>query len=85
MFLWVYGEETLNKYSENTNCNPEDDYGKSKLLLDFKVSIIRTPIIYGHGVKANIKNLVNLVNKVPIWKHTKQKKYGIYRKSLMKS
>ena len=72
----VYGEETLNKYSENTNCNPEDDYGKSKLkaeklLLelesdDFKVSIIRTPIIYGHGVKANIKNLVNLVNKVPI-------------------
>ena len=72
----VYGEETSNKYSENTHCNPEDDYGKSKLkaeklLLeleshDFKVSIIRTPIVYGYGVKANIKNLMNLVYKVPV-------------------
>ena len=32
---------------------------------DFRVSIIRTPIVYGYGVKANIKALVNLVNKVP--------------------
>ena len=70
----VYGEETANKYNENSICNPEDEYGKSKLkaefgLLeledeDFKVSIIRTPIVYGYGVKANIKNLVNLVDKV---------------------
>ena len=72
----VYGEETLNKYSENSHCNPEDDYGRSKLkaeklLLElesenFKVSIIRTPIIYGYGVKANIKNLINLINKISI-------------------
>lgn len=33
---------------------------------DFKVSIIRTPIVYGYGVKANIKNLINLVEKVPV-------------------
>ncbi|MCD4668196.1 MAG: epimerase, partial [Sulfurimonas sp.] len=32
----------------------------------FKVSIIRTPIVYGYGVKANIKSLINLVDKVPI-------------------
>lgn len=72
----VYGEETNSKYSEKTVCNPEDEYGKSKLkaeklLLElgsenFRVSIIRTPIIYGYGVKANIKNLVNLVNKIPL-------------------
>ncbi|MCT7557129.1 NAD-dependent epimerase/dehydratase family protein [Aliarcobacter butzleri] len=72
----VYGEETTSKYSENSICNPEDEYGKSKLkaeklLLElgsenFRVSIIRTPIVYGYGVKANIKNLVNLVNKVSI-------------------
>ncbi len=72
----VYGEETDSKYSENSICIPEDDYGKSKLKAelelqkledeDFKVSIIRTPIVYGYGVKANIKSLVNLVNKVPI-------------------
>lgn len=72
----VYGEETNSKYIENTVCNPEDDYGKSKLKAEqelqkledenFKISIIRTPIVYGYGVKANIKNLINLVNKVPV-------------------
>ncbi|MCG3679252.1 NAD-dependent epimerase/dehydratase family protein [Aliarcobacter butzleri] len=72
----VYGEETNSKYTENTVCNPEDNYGKSKLKAEqelqkledenFKISIIRTPIVYGYGVKANIKNLINLVNKVPV-------------------
>ena len=72
----VCGEETNNKYTENSICDPQDEYGKSKLKAeqelkklendDFKVSIIRTPIVYGFGVKANIKNLVNLVNKVPV-------------------
>jgi len=72
----VYGEETNVAYSETTECMPEDGYGKSKLkaereLLklesdDFKVSIIRTPIVYGHGVKANIKNLIRLVQKVSV-------------------
>ena len=74
----VYGEETNNVYTENTVCSPEDEYGKSKLkaeleLLklkdengDFTVSIVRTPIIYGYGVKANIKALISLVNKIPV-------------------
>jgi UDP-glucose 4-epimerase len=72
----VYGEENYTKYTEDTLCNPQDDYGKSKLkaeneLLkledkDFKVSIIRTPIVYGYGVKANIKNLISLVNNIPV-------------------
>jgi len=72
----VYGEETNSIYMEDTICKPQDEYGKSKLkaekkLLDlqndvFKISVIRTPIVYGYGVKANIKNLINLVNKVPV-------------------
>jgi len=72
----VYGEESEIAYTEMLTCKPEDEYGKSKLkaeneLLEledenFKVSIIRTPIVYGYGVKANIKNLVNLVKKVPL-------------------
>ena len=72
----VYGEESDDKYTENSVCNPEDEYGKSKLKAEkellkledenFKISIIRTPIVYGHGVKANIKSLINLVKKVPI-------------------
>ncbi|MCX6051223.1 MAG: NAD-dependent epimerase/dehydratase family protein [Campylobacterales bacterium] len=72
----VYGEETSSIYTETSICTPQDEYGKSKLKAEnellkledenFKISIIRTPIVYGYGVKANIKNLVNLVNKVPI-------------------
>ncbi|MGB5920504.1 NAD-dependent epimerase/dehydratase family protein [Arcobacter sp.] len=74
----VYGEETDSKYIENSICNPEDEYGKSKLKaeqellglsdegLGFRVSIVRTPIVYGHGVKANIKSLVELTSKIPI-------------------
>lgn len=72
----VYGEESDFVYDETSTCKPQDDYGKSKLTAeqelqkleddDFKVSIIRTPIVYGYGVKANIKNLINLVKKVPI-------------------
>lgn len=72
----VYGEETKSIYTESTSCHPEDKYGKSKLKAElellkleddnFKVSIVRTPIVYGYGVKANIKSLVNLVNKVSV-------------------
>lgn len=72
----VYGEETAIVYTEKSDCDPQDDYGKSKLKAeleiqkledeDFKISIIRTPIVYGYGVKANMKNLINLVNKIPI-------------------
>jgi len=72
----VYGEESDRPYSENTKCEPKDDYGKSKLEAEkqlmkmqddsFIVSILRTPIVYGVGVKANIQNLIKLVGKVPI-------------------
>jgi nucleoside-diphosphate-sugar epimerase len=74
----VYGEETNNKYTENSVCKAEDEYGKSKLKaeqellglsdegLGFSVSIVRTPIVYGYGVKANIKSLVKLTSKVPV-------------------
>ena len=72
----VYGEETDHIYTEESKCNPQDAYGVSKLKAEqelkkvedenFIVSIIRTPVVYGYGVKANIKNLVSLVGKVPV-------------------
>jgi UDP-glucose 4-epimerase len=72
----VYGEESDAVYDENFTCKPEDEYGKSKLKAElelqkledesFIVSIIRTPIVYGYGVKANIKSLIKLTNKVSI-------------------
>jgi nucleoside-diphosphate-sugar epimerase len=72
----VYGEEIDIPYTQESECNPQDEYGKSKLKAEqllqeledetFKVSIIRTPIVYGYGVKANIKSLAQLVKKVPL-------------------
>ena len=72
----VYGEESKEMYTESFTCKPQDDYGQSKLKAelelqklvseDFIVSIIRTPIVYGYGVKANIKNLMNIIRKIPI-------------------
>jgi nucleoside-diphosphate-sugar epimerase len=74
----VFGESTTNKaaWDENSECNPVDPYGKSKyeaekLLLGlqdghFEVAIIRSPLVYGAGVKANMYNLVKLVNRFPV-------------------
>lgn len=72
----VYGEESKSLYTEDFTCKPQDEYGKSKLKAerelqklaseDFIVSIIRAPIVYGYGVKANIKSLTNLISKVPL-------------------
>lgn len=63
-------------WTEDSYCIPEDSYGKSKfeaeLALkqmedsDFTVSIIRTPLVYGVGVKANMLSILKLVNKFPI-------------------
>jgi nucleoside-diphosphate-sugar epimerase len=67
------GKEVLN---ENSDCFPDDSYGKSKyeaeILLkeledfSFTVSIIRTPIVYGEGVKANMLSIMKLIDTVPI-------------------
>lgn len=72
----VYGEESKEIYTESFTCKPQDKYGQSKLKAerelqklgseDFIVSIIRTPIVYGYGVKANIENLINLIRTSPI-------------------
>jgi nucleoside-diphosphate-sugar epimerase len=74
----VFGESTTGKpaWDECSECNPEDPYGKSKyeaekLLLrlqdaNFKVAIVRSPLVYGVGVKANMYNLVKLVNRLPV-------------------
>lgn len=68
----VYGDE-YELLTPDTECRPNDAYGKSKLLAeealkgleseDFKISIVRPPLIYGQGVKGNMKKLIALVEK----------------------
>jgi nucleoside-diphosphate-sugar epimerase len=74
----VYGESTTGRESwkEDTECQPVDQYGESKLQAEkliqsiedkhFKVAVIRSPMIYGPGVKGNMYNLIKLLDKHPI-------------------
>jgi UDP-glucose 4-epimerase len=62
--------------NENSGCYPDDAYGKSKYAAElgiiamqnasFAVSIIRTPLVYGEGVKANMASLIRLVDSFPL-------------------
>jgi len=76
--LKVYGEYIPDSElrCEGSKCFPDDAYGKSKYEAeiglrkledaDFTISIIRPPLVYGVGVKANMFNLVRLVESFPI-------------------
>ena len=67
----VNGEGAENPYTENDTPAPEDAYGISKreaedLLVDIvsetglEIIILRLPLVYGPGVKANFKNLIKI-------------------------
>jgi len=70
---FFHGSKIWNEFSY---CNPDDAYGRSKYEAEialrklesenFIVSIIRTPLVYGKGVRANMKNIIKLVDKIPI-------------------
>lgn len=74
----VYGEfvPKFGLCNENSKCIPDDAYGKSKYEaelgikkmenVNFTVSIIRTPLVYGKGVKANMLRILKLVEAFPI-------------------
>ena len=69
----VFGENSDERapWTEDTECNPSDAYGKSKLAAerllndlndkDFVVSIIRTPVVYGANVKGNIEKMAKYI------------------------
>ncbi len=63
-------------FNEFSTCTPINNYGISKLQgenqlkkLDdnnFIITILRTPLVYGEGVKANMLSLIKLVDKFKI-------------------
>lgn len=77
----VYGfDGELNNHdfilTENSPCNPNDPYGTSKYEAEkilnslqgenFKVAMVRPPMVYGEGVKGNMLSLIKLINILPI-------------------
>lgn len=83
----VYGIET-GYITKNTPPNPKTLYAKSKyeaekLLLkmnddNFKVAILRPPIIYGNDCKGNYPRLARLAIKVPVFPDINNKRSMIY-------
>jgi len=71
----VYGIET-GIINGKSDCNPITDYGKSKFKAElelqkleddnFKIAIIRPPIVNGFEAPGNMKSLINLVKKITI-------------------
>lgn len=69
----VYGDEAERMLDEKSPCVPTDAYGKSKLqaeemlqhmsALNFKVAIVRPPLVYGPQVKGNMIRLLQLADK----------------------
>lgn len=74
----VYGESTTNikPWNEDSQCFPQDAYGKSKWEAEklirsletesFKVAIVRAPLVYGAGLRANMLNLIRLIDSLPV-------------------
>ena len=72
----VYGMET-GVITKDTLPNPKTYYGKSKREAeqglssltsdDFRVCILRPPMVYGKGCKGNYQNLVKIAAKVPVF------------------
>lgn len=77
----VYGfDGELNNHdfilTEKSPCNPNDPYGTSKYEAEkilnslqeenFKIAMVRPPMVYGEGVKGNMLSLMKLINVLPI-------------------
>jgi len=75
----VNGESTTSRpFNADDHPNPQDPYAKSKLAAEqellklhddqsFEVVIVRSPLIYGPGVKGNIKTLISLIKlRIPL-------------------
>lgn len=83
----VYGIETgiINK---ETVPEPKSNYGKSKLQAEekilkmcgenFRVAILRPPMVYGKNCKGNFQTVVKLVKKLPVFPAIKNKRSMIY-------
>jgi len=68
----VNGEGALRPYTENDLPEPQDAYGISKMEAEqalacvavetgLQTVILRLPLVYGSGVKANFKNLIKII------------------------
>ncbi len=83
----VYGMET-GVITKETVPAPKSNYGKSKLLAedcikelasdDFKICVLRPPMVYGKDCKGNFQTLVKIVKLSPAFPKIKNERSMIY-------
>ncbi len=83
----VYGMDT-GVITKETKPNPKSHYGKSKWQAEqeiasfaeenFKVCILRPPMVYGKGCKGNFQTIVKIVKKSPVFPNVKNKRSALY-------
>lgn len=90
--MGVYGQH-IGVITKNTVPNPKTNYGKSKLQAEklisvlksdnFKVCILRLPMVYGDDCKGNYQNIVKIVEKLPIFPRVNNKRSLIHIENLV--
>lgn len=89
----VFGSNIPNgRITKETLPNPDNFYGDSKLQAeirlekikteDFKIAIVRPPIVYGKGSKGNYPKLAKLAKLIPVFPNYPNKRSMIYIENL---
>lgn len=83
----VYGLNT-GVIIKDTKPNPKSNYGKSKIQAeeglkslesdDFKIVVMRPPMVYGEGCKGNYNTIIKLVKKFPFFPRVNNKRSMIH-------
>lgn len=83
----VYGIDT-GVITKDTKSNPKSNYGKSKIQAeegleklkseDFKIAVMRPPMVYGDGCKGNYNTIIKLVKKFPVFPKVNNKRSMIH-------
>lgn len=78
--------------TEDTPLNPKDNYGISKKCAEealrelqdsqFKVAILRPPMIYGKGCKGNYQTMAKLARKLPFFPKVENQRSMLYIENL---
>lgn len=83
----IYGMD-MGIITKDTVPNPKNNYAKSKLQAEeglepladdnFKVTILRPPMVYGKGCKGNFQTMIKLVKKLPFFPRLNNQRSLIY-------
>jgi nucleoside-diphosphate-sugar epimerase len=88
----VYDIKHLHIITKETKPNPQTNYGLSKWQAEerlkefnednFKIAIIRPPVVYGQGCKGNYQRLSKFIKLIPIFPNIENKRSMIHIKNL---